>query len=1068
MFLIVPEQYSHDAEKQLCAVCGDSLSLHGETLSFSRLCGHVFLETCGNPQIIDGGGQVLIMHRAIESVIEKLKVYHSKSLKVGLIESFLSAIREFKYSGISANTLESLAKSTSGSLSDKLCDLSLIYAAYESLIGARGYDTTDKMSLLAEYINDSSVGQGHIYFDGFNDFTQQELQIIEKLMTKNADMTFCLTCDFDSDSDVFNLPNDTAQKLKKMAKKLNIEISEILMQTQSKARVPELNFLEKRLFSFEQAKYLETNNAISLYNALTNYNECEYAAHIICELLRDGYRYKEIGVMSRNQYDYGSVCESVFEKYGIPFFSSGKQDVMQKPPIALIDAALSYVTQNWEHHSIFKYIKTGLTGISPEDCAELENYVFKWNIRGAAWQKKWTLPPEGYGGKIDAQTQKKLNEIREKVIQPLINLKRAIMGETKGSDKVLALFNFLQEIDFQKQLGLKSEELEKRGNLRLADEYTQLWDILTDAMEQMYSIVGEDEISEVMFQKLFSLCLSQYSVGVIPVSLDAVLLGGMEMSRRRDLKCLIILGATDDKLPMIGKGEGLLSDSERLELSGLGAEISSGLNERMYREMNMLYSTLTLPSQKLVITYPGGLSRPSYIIKKISEMFDIAEKSFCQCEYMTTAEEPCLELALKSKNATTCPAVSAAREYFIKKQDYRAELIKSSDDFLKIWREPMSSTVAENLYGQQLTLSASAIDNYFSCAFKYFLQSGMKLKKHFPVEFDAAQNGIFMHYVIEGVIEKVFREYGLKNADSELIEKLCDAKTTEFTEQNLFNFEGKNVRFVYLFRRLGEDVKRVAEDMLGELKLSNFIPREFEHKFYQSFEGETGKSNLYLKGIVDRVDIFDLSGEKYLRVIDYKTGKKAFKLPDILHGRNMQMLIYLFALTSENNEKFGKDYKAAGMLYVPARDAIVKLPKSASDAEIEKEKTKALKRDGLVFGEPEILEAMENGETKKYLPVKMKKDGTYTGESIIDAEQTDLLKHYVKNMLKKATDGILGGEIERKPFYKGANENACLFCEYHPVCSFDEELGDRRNMVRKKTTDEVWQELGKWSSANET
>jgi ATP-dependent helicase/nuclease subunit B len=1067
MLLIVPEQYSHDAEKQLCGICGDSLPLHGETLSFTRLCGHVIVETCGALQIVDGGGQVLIMHRAIEAVLGKLKVYRSKSLKAELIKTFLSAIGEFKNNGISAKALENFAKDASNPLSDKLCDLSLIYAVYESHIGARGYDTADKMSLLAEFITDSSVGQGHIYFDGFNDFTFQELQVIEKLMIKNAEMTFCLTCDYGAESEVFDLPNDTALKLKKMAKKLNIEVSEVHMQIQSKARAPELNFLEEHLFSFETAKYPETNEAISIYNAPTNYNECEYAAHIICKLVSDGYRYKEIGVMSRNQIDYGSVCESVFEKYGIPFFSSGKQDVLLKPPTALIDAALSCAALNWEYRSIFKYIKTGLTGISPDRCAELENYAIKWNIRGAAWQKNWTLPPDGYGGKEDAKALKRLNEVREKIISPLFNLKKAIKGETKASEKILALYNFLQEIEFPKQLSDKSEELEKRGDLRLADEYTQLWDIITNAMEQMYTILGEEEISEVMFQKLFALTISQYTVGVIPVSLDAVLLGGMEMSRRRDLKCLIILGATDDKLPMISKSDGLLSDSERLELSKLGAEISSGLSEQICREMNMLYSTLTLPSQKLALIYPGGTSRPSHIIKKISEMFDITEKSLCQCEYMTTAEEPCFELALKSKNGATCPAASAAREYFIKKQDNRAALINKTDNFLKIWREGMSKSKAENLYGQKLTLSASGIDNYFSCAFKHFLQSGMKLKKLSPAEFDAAQNGIFMHYVIEGVIEKTIKENELKDVGSELLEKLCDTKIAEFAEQNLFNFEGKNERFVYLFRRLGEDVKRVAADMLGELKRSDFVPCEFEHRFYQPFDKQTGKDRVYLTGIVDRIDIFNHNGEKYLRVIDYKTGKKAFRLPDILQGRNMQMLIYLFALTSDRSEKFGKDYKAAGMLYVPARDAIVKAPRNASCEEIEKEKTKALKRGGLISGDPEILEAMEKGETKKYLPVKIEKDGTYSGDSVIDAQQTELLKHHVKNMLKKATDGILCGNIERKPYYKGANENACLFCDYRGVCAFDEEMGDRRNVVRKKTTEEVWDALRKWSIGDE-
>jgi ATP-dependent helicase/nuclease subunit B len=194
----------------------------------------------------------------------------------------------------------------------------------------------------------------------------------------------------------------------------------------------------------------------------------------------------------------------------------------------------------------------------------------------------------------------------------------------------------------------------------------------------------------------------------------------------------------------------------------------------------------------------------------------------------------------------------------------------------------------------------------------------------------------------------------------------------------------------------------------------------------------------------------------FLRVVDYKTGKQQFSLSDLVYGRNMQMLIYLFALIKQRKERFGENALPAGVLYVPARDVIVKASKNASDEVIAKEKTKKLRRSGLVLNNPLVLEAMESGENKKYLPVKYDKDGIAKGDSLVNSQQTELLSKHVENMLFKAAREILGGEIKRSPHYKSADDNTCRYCEYHSICGFDEDMGDRRRFVQKVSTEEVW------------
>jgi ATP-dependent helicase/nuclease subunit B len=283
----------------------------------------------------------------------------------------------------------------------------------------------------------------------------------------------------------------------------------------------------------------------------------------------------------------------------------------------------------------------------------------------------------------------------------------------------------------------------------------------------------------------------------------------------------------------------------------------------------------------------------------------------------------------------------------------------------------------------------------------------------------------------------------------------------------LYDFEGKNARFVYLFRRLEEDVRRVVLDMLGELKRSDFEPLDFE----LDFSKWTIEEGLYpmsrksphpfrLRGIVDRVDGYGSGDKMYIRVIDYKTGKKSLNLSDVLRGRDMQMLIYLFALQYYGGDRYGKNIVPAGALYIPARDVILRAPRNASDEEIDKMREKEHRRAGIILSDPDIVEAMENGDEKKYLPVKYSKDGVATGDSLVTSEQIILLSAHVNNMLRRAATEILDGSIECRPYYKGANDNACMYCEYSSVCAFNEDTGDSRRFVPNMKASEVWEAMG--------
>lgn len=124
-------------------------------------------------------------------------------------------------------------------------------------------------------------------------------------------------------------------------------------------------------------------------------------------------------------------------------------------------------------------------------------------------------------------------------------------------------------------------------------------------------------------------------------------------------------------------------------------------------------------------------------------------------------------------------------------------------------------------------------------------------------------------------------------------------------------------------------------------------------------------------------------GKLYIRIVDYKSGKKKFALSDVWQGMGLQMLLYLFTLEKHGAERYGKEIVPAGVLYVPAHDILVRADKRLSDEEIVAEKARKLHRSGLILSETEVVEAMEHGEALQFLPLYR---GKLAAEALATAE----------------------------------------------------------------------------------
>ncbi len=1070
--LIVPEQASHEAERRLCAVGGDGTSLRSEVLSFTRMAARIFAQAGGGAAAeLDAGGRILLMHRAVQSLTGQLTVYAKPSRKPEFLRRLLATSDELKSCRITPEALASAAEEA-GREGEKLRDLALICGAYDAMAQQAGADPRDRLTRAAEALRRCDWGVDMaFYFDGFVDFTPQEREVLRLLLERAASVTVALTCDGlegDDPSGVFSAARRTGRSLLRMAEEARIPCEVETLVTEGCAAAP-LRHLERSLFAAKSAKPEAAEGHVTLFKADTGRGEAEWAAAETLRLVREqGWRFRDIGVAARSFEGCGDVVSSVFRRYGIPLFYAARTPVLQKPVFALVTAALDAASGGYQYDDVFRYLKSGLTPISADDCDRLENYVIKWDIKGSRWtqSKPWTMHPDGYGLPLTPEDEKlvaELDALRRTVTSPLERLRKSTART--GREQAVSLYRFMEEIDLAGQLERRSDALRQAGELNRAEEYRQLWDILAGALEQCAVLLDDTPIELSEFAALLKLVLSQYDVGAIPVALDRVTAGDLQRVTSHSLKALFILGADSTALPQVSEAPGLLSDEDRTLLASLGLEAASRLSDRLEREMTIIYQACACPSERLSVSWAGhdgegGERQPSFLAERLRLLFsDLAVLDEAQLDgsFRLAAPLPALEQAGRDEGV---------RAALLQVEEYRpaAERVEEA----RRWqRGAMSRPAVEALYGPMVPMSASRMDKYKSCHFSYFMQYGLKAKPRSAAGFQAPEYGTFVHEVLEAVFRAAGEAGGVKALTEEQLQNMTDAAIENYVNQRLGGLQEESPRSRYLFRRLTGAVRAVVRNMADELRRSDFQPIAFELGFGRKgelppVELTSNGVTVSISGFVDRVDGWEHDGKLYLRVVDYKTGRKSFDLTEVWNGLGLQMLLYLFTLGHEGEKLYQKEVVPAGVLYLPAREVTVSGSRAMTEEERRKKVDAALKRRGLLLDDEAVLAAMEHVDGKpRFLPVRVSaKTGELTGESLVSAQRLGRLERHIQAVLQGICRELAAGNIAADPFWRGPDKNACRFCDYAEACHFEEEQsGDRRRWLRPVSTEEFWRQI---------
>ncbi|HWR60961.1 MAG TPA: helicase-exonuclease AddAB subunit AddB [Clostridia bacterium] len=1097
--IIVPEQFSFQAERRLIKALGASGINGAEVLSFGRLSHRVLAEVGGIVRKhINPAGKSILAYTIMEECREDLRVFGRAARQRGFVNTLCGTISEFKRYNITPELLGSLEEADiSPQLKDKLHDIGLIYGVFEERLHDRYIDADDDLALLAEKLLQHRIFEGaEIWLDEFSGFTPQEYEVIGRLLAQAArvNVTLCTDCLADEqaleDIDAFLPAKAAAIKLVRLAAELGVRAEPAsALKSGGLKYNSELAFLEANLYTYIHGTYKGDASCISLYEAPDMYAEVEDTARDILRKCREeGFRYRDIAVITGDLALYEKVVGVIFQEYGIPCFIDRKKDITGHPLILLVLSALEIFTGNWSYEAVFRYLKTGLAGIGRDEADLLENYVLAKGIRGSAWTREEDWSYGTPASQYELELQQTADRVRRKAAAPLLRLYRKVKGRNTGKEICTALYEFLCELEVPEQLEALVRRFTGEGELDRADEYSQVWNMLLELLDQVVEAMGEAEVKVDSFLELLTVGFEEYNIGLIPPALEQVLVGSLERSKSHDVRAIYILGANDGMFPVPFKQEGILSDRDRETLGGCGIELAPDTRGRTFEQQYLIYTALTSPSERLRLSWcaadrEGRALRPSIIISRLKRLFPemgvesgmLAKSQGERAEEYVSVPVPTFNelvsvLRNRAEGKLADPLWGRIADWYKKEEKWQDKYDRVLEGFsysnqVGLIRQEQ----VRKLYGSSIRTSVSRLERYSACPFSYYVEYGLKARERRILKLDAPDMGSFMHTVIDRFSREVSGSgMGWRGLERDWCAEKVGRIVDELVQEMTGTLFASSSRYRYLADRLKRVLTRAVWLIAEHMKRSTFEPIGYELGF-----GEDEKlppitlrlpsgENMILSGRIDRMDCLETEEAKYFRIVDYKSGSKQFKLEDVYYGLQLQLITYLDAASESLGKTSGKPVLPAGVLYFRLDDPIVLGGRDADREEIEKAIMKELKMKGLLLEDVRLIKEMDTGMDGDSLiiPARINKDGGLGRSSAASAGQFEIMKKHVKKLLYRLGEEMLRGDISISP-YRRKGMTACTYCGYLSICQFDTRLaGNRYRNLYDRKDDEVWALMG--------
>lgn len=862
---------------------------------------------------------------------------------------------------------------------------------------------------------------------------------------------------------------------------------------------PELSFLERHIFRYDSVRFNPEGSSyesIHIAECSSIQEETRQVCIGIRKLIREkNCFFRDIAVICSNIETYAEVIEREADRFDIPVFVDKTCNITLNPFIEYIRSALEIVINDYSFESVFHYLRSGMTDFDPEDIDLLDNYVRALGIRGRKrWSEIFTRPMPGhYGVKDDAAEVKfieRMNLLRSRVtteLDPLFNAKAGTVAELSE-----ALYNFIVAGNAADKLSTYAHNFDIEGDAVRSGEYSQIYADVMSLLDQTVALMGDEKLKIEEYRDILDAGFGEIQIGTIPGTVDRIIVGDMERTRLSGIKYLFFTGVGDNSIPRHTGTGGIISDIDRQFLTDAqqDVEMAPTPRQQMYIQRFYLYTNLTKPTDGLFLSWArtgndGKSIRPAYLLQMLMRMYpglEISSPETARLHTQMETEKDGMEYVArsirtyadgymteqeKSEFLTLYGILDRKREKLsdggqsgtVNQADDNHAKLKTLTDaaFARHHDSNLSEVVAEALYGTCLENSVSRLEMFAACCYEHFVKYGLGLDERSEFDFETSDLGNIFH----GVLEKFALRLEEMKLDwmtftNEQGEEILNDVLEEYTQQYGDTILFSSARNQYLIERMHRVLSRTVDTLQYQLKKGSFLPDDVEVDFSSAgsieetdislSDGDKDRIShrMKLHGRIDRIDTAsDDAGNVYVKVIDYKTGKKDFNVCALYYGLQLQLVLYMrVAAAIEKKKNPDKNIVPAAILYYRVNDPVIESDAEMSVDEINGEIRKKLKMSGAVNSDDNVIHMLDKEFTDKSdcIPVARNAKGAFTAASeILSREDFKDISEFTASRLKKCGQDIMSGDIAVNPYQLGIN-NACTWCSFHSICGFDNSM----------------------------
>jgi ATP-dependent helicase/nuclease subunit B len=1063
LMLIAPRQATYQLERQILSFPEINGFTRLRILSFQRLAQFVF-DVTGHavPKLLDEQGRVMVLRAILARRRNQLRVFKESAQHDGLAQELSALWREVCEHRSGPGALRAAApKLDNPRLRARLEDFADIFEDYQTWLAEHALrDADELLDIAADAALKGPLPQiDGLWLDGFAQMTPQERRLVNAILPRCAETTlaFCLPQRPLKPGDAFSLWSVVSRTYCQVRDDLRTLFNappreETLPRRKINGRfdaAPMLAQLEEHWsapHAFENPDTGGAHAALSIVKCANIEAEAVFIAREILKFVRNGGRFREAAVLVRSLDDAHDALHRVFHRYGIPFFLDRREAVAHHPLAEVTRGALRTIAFGYKHHDLFAALKSGLIGVSEDNIDWFENMSLARGWNGADWRAKLNCGPKAHENEST-----RVEEIRRKALTPIFQLEHKLGSEPTGAELAEALRNFWETLEAEAELENWSTDVE--GSL-----HATVWTQMIQWLDSLQLAFARERMNLARWLEVVEAGLTSLTVGLIPPSLDQVLIGAVDRSRNPDLRAVFLVGVNEGLFPKAAREPRLLNDRDRETLAEAGVNLAGTGDWNLGAEQFYGYIACTRARSALTITYSeagpdGEPLNPSLFISQIKRLFPqlvVEEFKALNPFEAEDAHELNAVIFTAARRGGTLPAFET--ELFawpILQPAWSRARAGVADNARKI-----SAAKITGLYGNRLKTSVSKLEQFATCPFRFFVASGLRAQERQLFELDRREEGSFQHEILAEFHVRVAAQ-GKRWRDisagqgRELVAEIGASMKTDFQE-GLANATAAN--------RFRAEAKLKALQDFIEAYLELLRACEFDpHRVELGFGGAgplagwelqiDATRTVELTGRIDRVDVWvDAAAQRcYVLVYDYKSSERKLDRTLVKHAIQQQLPAYLAALQKiDALKEFPFEVRAAGGFYVNLRMK-VEGARSRADALDPGSEAASLKQSG-VF-DWQFIEQLDPQRTARLFDYNAK-DGPKKAATLKALDSADFAQLLVEteNSLRALGQRIFVGDVAMDP-YRKSGQTGCDSCFYAGICRIDPWTHDFRKLT---------------------